>query len=819
MRVFKGRSGDHCLGRAKGREILGRMTILVLLVTATLFTRISWASPVQGLATGNLHALVVGVSKYKDERIPELNLSSADATAFGRFLKSQDNVFKNAHVKVMLNDQATKEAIERYLYYELPTEVRKDDTIILFFSGHGEADPLRPKDFFFLPHDADPEYIRTKAVKMSGLEFLEGLDAQRVLLIADACYSGGFSRDGTKSIKSPLANFLESVTAARGTAVMTSSTDGQQSWEPPGFSNSVFTYHLLEGLKGRADKDHNGVVNLQEAYDYAYRQTSSSTRGMQKPVLVHSRVVGGFPISYVGKAPPRRQLAKALFQAIELGNTERVQELLDARSDIIDFRDSGNRTGLLLAAKNGALDMVKLLLGRGAEPSIKSDTGMTPLMWAVSNGHVEVVRLLLAGNVNLARRDSRGNSLLMAAARNGHKELVKILLDRGSNILARNQYGSTALSIAAYKGHVEIVSLLLESGAEIDSIDKSGRTPLTLAARHGRREVANLLLKKGAAIEKLVGASGTAPRSQATLALFKAMIQGDTQESKRLISNGAGVDSTTESGHTPLILAASLGHTGLVELLLNLGADIDAKTENESTAIKWAANNGWLETVRALWKRGAGTHIRDKWLATPLMYASQNGHTEIVRILANKAPIADINAKSARGNTALTLASAKGFTEVARILLDKGASVHDRTGEAALSGATPLILAASNGRSDLVKMLIERGADVDAARRDGHNALTLAAMNGRADVVEILLEAKADPNSVDSHGASALALASKNGHADVVRLLLDTGEVKTELRDWEGMSAMMWAQTGNHEKVVAMLESADSQRNNSVGAQ
>lgn len=804
MNQYYGKSGPNWR-----MALYGVFLILAIIPGLALFDGVARCEtssiPVEKLSVGNLHVLAVGVSKYKDKRIPELNLSARDAKIFGEFLESQDHVFKNANVKVLLNDEATRERIENYLYYELPKRAGKDDTVILFFSGHGEADPLRPRDFFFLPYDADPEHIRTKAVEMTGLEFLETLDVKRVLVIADACYSGGFSKARAKSVKSPVSVFLESINTTSGAAVMSSSTDGQQSWEPPGFSNSVFTFYLLEGLKGRADKDHNGVVSLQEAYDYAYRQTVLSTNGMQKPVLVHSRVVGGFPISYVGSVEPKRQIAKALFQAVLVGDEQRARELLDMRSDIVDYRDTGNITPLMIAAENGDGPMTQLLLRHGAETSAKNDEGLTPIMFAAKHGHLNVVELLLEKNVKLATRDSSGNSALMVAARNGNTEIVELLLKSGANILARNRYGSTAVSIASYRGHGDIVSLLIEAGAQVDTVDKSGRTPLTLAVRYGRRDVVGLLLKNGASIESFVGEVKN-KLSKKEMNLFEAVITGHRVRARELVNKGAKVDSRTQSGHTPLILAAGLGYTEIAMDLIDQGADINAQTENRSTAVKWASNNGWQDTVESLVNRNAGVHIRDKWGATPLMYASQNGYTDIVRILAHKCALADINAKSSRGNTALTLASEKGFAEAAKILLDKGASVHDKTWDGAKSGSTPLILASESGGADLVAELIKRGADPNKSRKDGAAALSLAAMNGHSHVVELLLKAGADPNAVDDQAASALSLAAKNGKAEVVKLLLATGKVKTDQKDWEGMTALNWAKIGAHESVIALLE-------------
>ncbi len=131
------------------------------------------------LRTGDLYALVVGVSKYRDPKVPKLGLSDKDAKAFGDFLKSQNAIFKETRVTSLLNEKATKAEVEKYLYYTLP-KAGKEDTIILFFSGHGAFDPIRPTEFLFLPYDAETEYLNTSGVKMSGLDFLKGVSAERV---------------------------------------------------------------------------------------------------------------------------------------------------------------------------------------------------------------------------------------------------------------------------------------------------------------------------------------------------------------------------------------------------------------------------------------------------------------------------------------------------------------------------------------------------------------------------------------------------------------------------------------------------------------
>ncbi|MFH1115192.1 MAG: caspase family protein [Pseudomonadota bacterium] len=251
------------------------------------------------VGAGDLYAVVVGVAKYSNPKIPRLTVSDKDARDFAEFLKTQKDVFKDTHVKVMLNEEATKTEVTKQLYYEL-RKAGKDDTVILFFSGHGADDPRKPGDFFFLTHEADPENLEGTAVKMNGLDFLQKLDANRVVLIADSCHAGGFSRNTTKALEPSIQAFMREFGRSSGRAILSSSKPDEYSVEKPGFENSVFTHFLIKGLKGEADGNRDGVVTLREAYDYVYDSTKDETNGVQHPQF-EGKVVGSFPVSVLGK--------------------------------------------------------------------------------------------------------------------------------------------------------------------------------------------------------------------------------------------------------------------------------------------------------------------------------------------------------------------------------------------------------------------------------------------------------------------------------------------------------------------------------------
>lgn len=244
---------------------------------------------------GDLYALVVGVAKYKSPEVPPLAVSDKDARDFAAFLESQKGLYRQAYIKVLVNEEATKFEIEKQLYHELK-KAGASDTVVLFFSGHGTVDPTQPGEFFFLSYDAQPDYLAASGVNMSGLKFMKAFDCPRVLLIADACNAGGFSRVRTKMSVTPFKTFVREFTASTGRVILTSSRPEEYSLEKANLGNSVFTYYLLDGLSGAADKDGNGVITIDEAYRYVYDRTKDDSRGAQHPQF-EGTVEGTFPVA------------------------------------------------------------------------------------------------------------------------------------------------------------------------------------------------------------------------------------------------------------------------------------------------------------------------------------------------------------------------------------------------------------------------------------------------------------------------------------------------------------------------------------------
>ena len=689
--------------------------------------------------SGDLYALVVGIAKYMDrkeagKKIRDLTRADVDARDFADFLKQQGKVFNEVHVTLLVNDQATRAAVETELKYKL-RKAGKDDTIIIFLSGHGAPDPFNPNDFYFVTYDADPEYLGATAVQMSGLGFTRRYESERVLLIADACHAGGFSlQPATKSLNlgPALTRFAREIRESSGTATIMSSRPGQTSLELEGLRNSVFTHFLLEGLRGKADRDRDSIVSLEEAYQYAYKRTHSATDGSQSPQKEAGSLVGLFPLSYVGPHLSRNELRKHLLHAAQAGNSGTVAELLEDGVSA-DARDRNNNTPLLLAIGTGRAKVVELLLQYGANAHARNNEGNTALILAAANGLSQTVEALLVQGAEIDAENVRGEKALTRAARQGHLEIVNLLLEQGANIRARTGTGNTALSLASEEGRLEIVKLLLAKGAPIDFADHNGRTALTLAARNGHPAVVTLLLNSGA--DPLTAGHDAAGKavSSARRDFFQAVMVGDAPKVKELLdADPSLVGAKTNGGDTALLLASCLGYADVVENLLAKGAEADSRNSALATPLMWACYNGKTEVVKKLLAHGADADAVDKRTAGAVVYAADAGHRGIVEVLA--AHGADLHHRGQDG-TALVAASQNGHLDVVKFLLSKKADVNATD----KNGATALILASGNGHAEIVSLLLGKGAKMNAQNADGGTALMSAAGNGHEGVVRVLL--------------------------------------------------------------------------------
>ena len=238
------------------------------------------------------YAVVVGVSDYKDPKIPDLKYADADAQAFYEFITSPiGGNFNKENVLLLKNEQATlknvKLAVTNFLKKAIDT-----DFVVIFMACHGEPEPDRPNNIYLLMHDSELESLSATAYHMENVntDMKRYISAKRLIFFADACHSAGLTEGGvgTRGFSNTVNIALSELKSTReGWGIVSASRAGEVSMESSqwGGGHGAFTYYLLEGMKGKADEEgnKNGIVTLAETFDFLEEKVKRATQNAQHP--------------------------------------------------------------------------------------------------------------------------------------------------------------------------------------------------------------------------------------------------------------------------------------------------------------------------------------------------------------------------------------------------------------------------------------------------------------------------------------------------------------------------------------------------------
>lgn len=461
--------------------------------------------------------------------------------------------------------------------------------------------------------------------------------------------------------------------------------------------------------------------------------------------------------------------------ALSKGQREIVHLLLDRGASLAP---RGGKPPLLEATQGRDLDMIRLLLDRGADPDSADPGGQTAAMAAARNGDWQSrsLKLLLEYGADPRRTDAEGQGLLhYAASQNSTGDTVKILLEKGLSVLAADKEGRTPLHVAAEKGAYATLQLLLnDPKAALNGRDVQGRTPLVYATMdnyYGTR-VLELLHSRGASLDPPKG-------ELLPTALLEAIEKGHVQNAQWLLSRGADPARVDARGRTPLRLAVEKGQFQIVQEMLRRNGPKDAVLAGELLVL--AAQQGQAEVVRLLLDWGGNPNTsRSEDGVTPLLAACQIVSPEIVKLLLVGGAKAD--ALSRDGRTAfMHLGIKNNSPEAGRInncweMLQK-AGVDIRAKD--LNGETALFQALRLGAPgmEMAKGLIAAGLDPKVRDKNGKPPLppSLLLVLDKPDTCRQWLGMGADPNERIQGQWPILVVALARRNWESARLLIDHG--------------------------------------------
>lgn len=241
-----------------------------------------------------LWGLFIGISKYRDSAIRSLDYADKDAEALEAFVRTpMGGGFRPENIRLLVNEAATRDAIWDALR-EFLKKPGENDLVLIHIAAHGGVDPDRPANAYLLPYDTDRTRIASTAIPMEHIvRDLPGtLLAKKAVFLVDACHAGAVGPSaGSRATPGAEAvnRFLEQVSASRagwGGLAAAQSVEVAREDSRWGGGHGVFTWHVLEGLRGKADRDGDGMVQASELFTWVTERVEAETRNEQHPKLI-----------------------------------------------------------------------------------------------------------------------------------------------------------------------------------------------------------------------------------------------------------------------------------------------------------------------------------------------------------------------------------------------------------------------------------------------------------------------------------------------------------------------------------------------------
>ncbi len=220
-------------------------------------------------------AVVVGIASYS--YMPVLKFTDDDAYRFYSFLRSPEGgAIPDEQIRLLIDDDATARNMA-YALRDLFSQADGNDVILFYYSGHGLPGAFIPSDY---------DGVNNRLTHEEIVNILEQSPAKHKVVLADACYAGSLPGIRSPDIDNRLETYYRAFEDSQsGVALFLSSQSDEYSLEDKGLRSGIFSYFLIEGLKGKADTNGNGLVTITELANYVTAAVQNYTARVQRPVL------------------------------------------------------------------------------------------------------------------------------------------------------------------------------------------------------------------------------------------------------------------------------------------------------------------------------------------------------------------------------------------------------------------------------------------------------------------------------------------------------------------------------------------------------
>lgn len=304
---------------------------------------------------------------------------------------------------------------------------------------------------------------------------------------------------------------------------------------------------------------------------------------------------------------------------------ERIVHLLIEAGARADAQDSRGATAMMLAAENGSIPALRVLIDHQASLDLKDKRGMSASDYAERARRRDVVAMLERATAGYETTSSRME--LLRAVEKGDEPALRSLLEHGGDVETRSDEGDTLLIMAARRGTADLVRTLLLNGADPDAtaLDYWSHTALIAAADSGRMDAVDALIEQGVKLNTKA--------AQGYTALHRAVMQGHLDCVQSLLDAGADPDPRDDLRETPLMAACAMSETKIVKALLDKGADVDKRNRDRVTPLMYAVQNDQGAVVKLLLPHNPNFRLQNTFGDTALQIAIQSGHGSIEELI------------------------------------------------------------------------------------------------------------------------------------------------------------------------------------------
>jgi len=252
---------------------------------------------------------------------------------------------------------------------------------------------------------------------------------------------------------------------------------------------------------------------------------------------------------------------------------------------------------------------------------------------ACGDGKKNIIKYLIGHGADVNGINQYNITPLCKACEEGNEKIVEYLIEHGADVNKVKLFNETPLHCACKKGNEKIAKYLIEHGANIKIVDVCGYSPFFMSCKSGNEHLVKYLVGLGADINEESNCGETP--------LFYACKSGNEDLVKYLVKLGADVKKINHEKETPLFRACESGNENLVKYLVELEVDIAIESIRGETALFKACRNGNEKIVKYLVEHGANINKENKWAETPLFFACKNRNKKIIKYLVEQG--ADIN--------------------------------------------------------------------------------------------------------------------------------------------------------------------------------